>query len=92
MYLADRSRSEKPGLLKRFSDRTAADIYLWVMAHRDDLEHREGHEVNPTESAEDYAETVSRDATLTRRLSRVTRGARRRVARVMHLPDGDDAP
>lgn len=78
------------GLLKKFAGRTAADIFLWVMAHRDDLEHREGHEVNPTESAEDYAETVRRDATLGRRLSRATRGARRVVARAMHLPDGDE--
>jgi hypothetical protein len=78
------------GVMKRFSDRTPADVYLWVMTHRDDLEHREGHEIDPTESAEDYAESVLRDATLTRRVARATRDGVRRVARAMHLPDGDD--
>ncbi|HKG26621.1 MAG TPA: hypothetical protein VKB09_13295 [Thermomicrobiales bacterium] len=78
------------GITKRFANRSDADIYLWVMAHRDELEHRYGHEVDPAESASDYAQTVKRDARLTRRLSRVTRGATRRVARVMHLPNGSE--
>lgn len=76
------------GVTRRFPDRSEADIYLWVMAHRDELEHRYGHEVDPAASATDYAREVKREATLTRRLSRATRGARRRVAQVMHLPDG----
>lgn len=77
------------GVLKRFANRTSADIYLWVMAHREELELREGHEIDPTESAEDYAEAIRRDGTLSRRISRATRGARRVVARAMHLPDGE---
>jgi hypothetical protein len=78
------------GITKRFPNRSDADIYLWVMAHRDELELRYGHEVDPAESASIYAEAVKREAKLTRRLSRATRGARRTVARVMHLPDGSD--
>jgi hypothetical protein len=76
------------GIAKRFPHRSDADVYLWVMAHRDELEHRYGHEVDPAASASDYAQAVKREAKLTRRLSRATRGARRRVARAMHLPDG----
>jgi hypothetical protein len=76
------------GVARRFPHRSEADIYLWVMAHRDELEHRYGHDVDPTESATDYARVVEREAGLTRRLSRATRGARRRVAQAMHLPDG----
>jgi hypothetical protein len=76
------------GITKHFPNRSDADIYLWVMAHRDELELRFGHEVDPAESASDYAQIVKRDASLTRRLSRATRGATRRVARVIHLPNG----
>jgi hypothetical protein len=75
---------------KRFPDRTEADIYLWVMAHRDELEQRAGREIDPAESATDYARSVKRDATLTRRVARATRRAGRRLTRVMHLPDGSD--
>jgi hypothetical protein len=78
------------GVSRRFPDRSEADIYLWVVAHRDELERRYGHEVDPAESASDYARAVKREATLTRRLSRATRGAGRRVARAIHLPDGKE--
>ncbi|CAN5408594.1 DUF4032 domain-containing protein [soil metagenome] len=47
---------EDRGILRRFPKRSTADIYLWVVAHQDDLELREGHEVTPEESAVDYAE------------------------------------
>lgn len=76
------------GITKRFPNRSEADIFLWVMRHRGELEHRYGHEVDPAESASDYARAVKRDAQLRRRVVRATRGAGRRVARVMHLPDG----
>lgn len=73
------------GVVKRFPGRSEADIYLWVTAHRDELEQRFGHEVDPAESASDYAREVEKEAALTRRLARVTRGARRRLSRAMHL-------
>lgn len=47
---------EDRGILRRFPKRSAADIYLWVVAHQDDLELRSGHEVTPEQSAVDYAE------------------------------------
>src|SRR5205823_259796 len=49
---------------RRFPGRTEADIYLWVMAHRDELEHRYGYEVDPAESATDYANVLANEARL----------------------------
>jgi hypothetical protein len=79
------------GIVRRFADRSEADIYLWVTRHQDELEHRYGHEVDPAESASDYAQAVKNDLKLARRVARVTRGARRRVARAMHLPYGAES-
>ncbi|MGB3306435.1 MAG: hypothetical protein WBA63_09650 [Thermomicrobiales bacterium] len=42
-------------VLDEFPDLTEADIYLWVMRHRHMLEEREGHDVGPIASANDYA-------------------------------------
>jgi hypothetical protein len=46
------------GILKRFPHRTEADIYLWVMRHRHEIEARDGHDIGPAASAAAYAETV----------------------------------
>ncbi|MEA2594414.1 MAG: hypothetical protein QOF01_883 [Thermomicrobiales bacterium] len=88
MYLPIVRVLREQGISRRFPNRSDADIYLWVMAHRDELENRYGHEVDPAESANDYARAVKREAKLTRRLSRATRGARCRIARAMNLSDG----
>jgi hypothetical protein len=43
--------------MRRFPGRTLTDMYLWVMAHRDDLlEH--GREIDPVSSAFEYVEAV----------------------------------
>jgi len=47
------------GVLDEFPDLTEADIYLWVMYHRATLEARDGHDIGPVESAEDYAELMT---------------------------------
>jgi len=47
------------GVLEEFPRLTEADIYLWVMQHRGALEEREGHDVGPVESANDYAELMT---------------------------------
>jgi len=47
------------GVLEEFPRLTEADTYLWVMRHRHSLEEREGHDVGPVESAEDYAEIMT---------------------------------
>lgn len=47
------------GVLDEFPNLTEADIYLWVMHHRQALKVRDGHDVGPVESAEDYAELMT---------------------------------
>lgn len=49
---------EERRILRRFPKRSKADLYLWIMAHRELLEEREGHEVSPEASAVDYAEEL----------------------------------
>jgi len=46
-------------VLEEFPNLTEADIYLWVMRHRHMLEEREGHDVGPVASANDYAELMT---------------------------------
>ncbi len=46
------------GVLDEFPNLTEADIYLWVMRHRDALE-QDGHDLDPIESAEDYADVMT---------------------------------
>lgn len=45
-------------VLQRFPNRTEADIYLWVMAHRDDLTEREEHSIAPEEAVTDLADVI----------------------------------
>jgi hypothetical protein len=45
-------------ILRRFPHRTEADIYLWVMAHRDELVEREEHSVAPEEAITDLANEI----------------------------------
>ena len=47
------------GVLEQFPHLSEADIYLWVMNHRHVLGEREGHDVGPKESANDYAELMT---------------------------------
>lgn len=47
------------GVMERFPNRTEADIYLWVMRHRHELEQRSGRDIGPAASAVDYAEHVA---------------------------------
>ena len=48
----------KHGLSERFPQYTEADVYLWVMRHRWELERELGHDVGPAPAAQDYAETA----------------------------------
>lgn len=48
------------GVLDEFPRLTEADIYLWVMRHREEMTAREGHDVGPLESANDYAELMTK--------------------------------
>jgi hypothetical protein len=46
------------GVVELFPNHTEADIYLWVIRHRWDLERQLGRDVGPAASAEDYAANV----------------------------------
>ena len=46
------------GVLHRFPNRTEADIYLWVMAHRNDLIEQEQHEIAPADAIQDLASEI----------------------------------
>jgi hypothetical protein len=45
-------------VVQRFNGRTEADIYLWVMRHRDELMQREDHDVNPSDAATDLIDEL----------------------------------
>lgn len=46
------------GVLHRFPNRSEADIYLWVMAHRDELIEQEHHEVAPEDAVANLASEI----------------------------------
>ena len=50
--------AREQGLTERFPQHTEADIYLWVMRHRWEIERNLGHDIGPTSAAQDYAETA----------------------------------
>ncbi len=56
------------GVTQLVSKRTETDLYLWVMAHRQELAQRDGHEVDPETSAVAFAEEVARRTGLVKRL------------------------
>ena len=67
------------GVLDRFPSRTEADIYLWVMQHRGELEQRVGQDVGPIASAEDYASELGEQHRPLNRIRAGTRGLLRRL-------------
>ena len=50
--------ARRQGLTERFPDRTEADVYLWVMRHRGEIERELGRDIGPAPAAEDYAEST----------------------------------
>ena len=66
------------GVLDRFPSRTDADVYLWVMRHRGELEQRVGQDVGPLAAAEDYASEVAENSHPVHRIVEGTRGLLRR--------------
>ncbi|CAA9555772.1 MAG: hypothetical protein AVDCRST_MAG73-3265 [uncultured Thermomicrobiales bacterium] len=87
------------GILDRFPDRTEADVYLWVMHHREELEQRYGYNPGPVDSATDYADSVRSQGAPLARLRIGLRGIARRAARALGgaipldaTPDGRTRP
>src|SRR5215213_4132350 len=69
-------------LLGRFPGRSAADVYLWVMANRQALEEREGQELSPASTAEFFADVVEAEAALPARLRRVPHIVKRGIRKM----------
>ncbi len=84
VYLPIVHAVRRHNLLKRFPGRSEADLYLWVMAHRDLFLGRPGRSVDADASVAELAEAAKQDARLVRRISRATRGAKRRIKRALH--------
>jgi hypothetical protein len=78
--------ARKQGLTERFPDRTEADIYLWVMRHRHDLERELGHDVGPAPAAEDYADTAHPAGPVSR-VTDALRGLLALPERIIHRGD-----
>lgn len=47
-------------VLEEFPRLTEADIYLWIMRHREAAAAREGHDIGPEQSANEYAELMTK--------------------------------
>jgi len=69
-------------LLDRFPGRSAADVYLWVIANRHELEDRDGQELSPATSAAAFADIVEAESALPARLRRLPRTVKRGVRKV----------
>jgi hypothetical protein len=82
---------EERGILRRFPRRSKADLYLWITAHRELLEQREGHEVSPEASAVDYAEGLSQHLDPVDFLRSAIRLPTRFMRRLLANPE-DDMP
>ena len=81
------------GVTERFPNHTEADIYLWVIRHRWELERQIGHDIGPAPAAEDYAEHVAAPASLRDRLLGPLRSATlgpRRVAERLGRNQADE--
>ena len=76
------------GLSDRFPNQTEADVYLWVMRHRWEIERDLGHDVGPVSAAEDFAETAQ-PATPVGRVAEALRGLLALPERILHR--GDDS-
>jgi sarcosine oxidase delta subunit len=74
------------GLTDRFPNHTEADVYLWVMRHRGEIERDLGHDIGPVSAAEDFAETAQ-PPTPVDRVAEALRGLLALPERILHRGD-----
>lgn len=86
IYLPITQVARESRVMRRFPGRTLADMYLWVMAHRDDLL-EEGREIDPVASAEEYVAAIKPRKGFTGRLEGAIRRAGHGLVRVIRRPD-----
>lgn len=75
--------ARKQGLTDRFPEQTEADVYLWVMRHRWDIERALGHDIGPESAAQDYARTAQPPGPM-HRVTSALRGLLALPERIMH--------
>lgn len=83
------------GILDQFPNRTEADAYLWVLAHREALARNRGRRPSPTAAAEDYANAVATQSGLRAKALASTRALLRagyRTARAMQRRQDERKP
>jgi hypothetical protein len=69
-------------LLDHFPGRSAADVYLWVSANRQELEARGGQAMSPETTASAFADVIEAEATLPARLRRVPHIVKRGIRKM----------
>ncbi len=92
IYMPIVRTAREQGVTARFPNRSEADIYLWVMAHRDALTERAGHLVGPADSARDLARKLEREGSLGRRLTRLPAVIQRRIRPHLRRPRPPQGP
>ena len=75
--------ARKCWLTERFPEWTEADIYLWVIRHRWEIERELGHDIGPAPAAKDFAENTT-SASRAGRVAGALRGLLALPARIMN--------
>ena len=66
LYMPIIHEIEEHHILKMFKDRTSSDLYLWIMAHWDDVKKRYGQDVPLSEAVESYGRQYGKMSMLQR--------------------------
>jgi hypothetical protein len=82
---------DERGAMRRFPKRTRADLYLWIMAHRDVLAEQQGRTLSPLDSALDYVDELDRDRAPAEMIRDAFRLPSRFMRRLLANPE-DDMP
>ena len=91
VYLPIIAVVDERDILRRFPKRSRADIYLWIMTHRELLAERQGRTISPLDSALDYVDELDRDRDPVDMIREAIRLPRRFMRRLMTNPE-DDMP
>jgi hypothetical protein len=83
VYLPIALAAREQGLLRDFPDRTEADIYLWVMANRLQIQMAAGSRLNPESTARIYREIEGEERRLKRLGLRALNAAKERASFVL---------
>ena len=91
VYLPIIAVVDERDILRRFPKRSRADIYLWIMTHRELLAERQGRTISPLDSALDYVDELDRDRDPVDTIREAIRLPRRFMRRLLTNPE-DDMP